>query len=99
MAFLFQKDRVDAEKSSEGSGNWYADPYGDGARRWYDDRRGWTDRVEGAGQQPDKTGVTRTDEAAVTNDSVEHSDPDGKPAPLSRPVDAGMLGRASGNLS
>jgi hypothetical protein len=95
MAFMFQKNKVD-EKAAEGSGNWYADPYGDGARRWYDDRRGWTDRVEGKGEAPDKTGLARLDKAAADDDGAPAElDADGNPAPLSRPVDAGMLGRAS----
>jgi hypothetical protein len=95
MAFLFQKNKVDEEKSPEHSGGWYADPYGDGARRWFDQKQGWTDRVEGAGQEPDKTGMARIDEAATSNDdSPDHLDEDGKPAPLSRQVDASMLGRA-----
>ena len=91
---MFQKDKVE-EKSAEGSGDWYADPYGDGARRWYDEARGWTDRVEGEGQEPDKTGLARLDEAAGASDySADHVDSDGKPARLSRTVDPGMLGHA-----
>ena len=94
MPFKFQRDKVD-EKAADRSGNWYADPYGDGARRWYDDRAGWTDRVEGMGQAPDKTGLARLDHAAADTDgSPPDLDADGNPAPLSRPVDAGMLGRA-----
>jgi hypothetical protein len=94
MAFMFQKDKVE-EKTAEDSGNWYADPYGDGARRWYDDRKGWTDRVEGVGEAPDKTGLARLDEAAADTDGTPAElDADGNPAPLSRPVDASMLGRA-----
>jgi hypothetical protein len=94
MGFMSKKDKVH-EKAAEGSGNWYADPYGDGARRWYDDHRGWTDRVEGVGEAPDKTGLARLDEAAAdADDSPPHLDADGNPAPLSRPVDASMLGRA-----
>ncbi len=92
MAFM---DKVGEEEPPERSGGWYADPYGGGARRWYDEARGWTDRVEGAGQEPEKTGLARIDEAAgSTDDSTEHVDADGKPAPLSRPVDPGMLGHA-----
>lgn len=92
MAFMFLKHKVDEKKSPRRSGDWYADPYGSGARRWYDDTQGWTDRVEGAGQAPEKTGLARIDKAA--DDSTEHLDADGKPAPLSRPVDPGMLGHA-----
>jgi len=95
MAFMFRKDKVEEQESSERSGDWYPDPYGDAARRWHDDRRGWTDRVEGEGQPPDKTGLARLDETAEhTDDSTEHVDADGKPAPLSRKVDPAMLGRA-----
>jgi hypothetical protein len=92
---LFQKDKVENQGLAEGSGDWYADPYGGGARRWYDNRKGWTDRVQGVGEDPDKTGLARTDQAAsATDDSREDVDADGNPAPLSRHVDAGMLGRA-----
>jgi hypothetical protein len=95
MAFLFQKSKVDKDESPERSGGWYADPYGDGARRWFDETQGWTDRVEGAGQEPDKTGMARIDEAASSSDdSPAHLNEDGTPAPLSRQVDASMLGRA-----
>ena len=95
MTFLFQKNKVEKDESNERRGGWYADPYGDGARRWFDQKQGWTDRVEGAGQEPDKTGMARVDGAAIANDdSPAPLDEDGKPAPLSRPVDASMLGRA-----
>jgi hypothetical protein len=94
MAFLFLTDKVDEKEESAGAaGDWYADPYGDGARRWFDPARGWSDRVEGEGEEPDKTGLARMDEAA--DDSTgDHVDDDGKPARLSRPVDPGMLGKA-----
>jgi hypothetical protein len=95
MVFLFKKDKADEKESPERSGDWYADPYGDGARRWFDETRGWTDRVEGAGQEPDKTGLARMDEAADSSeDSPDHLDADGKPAPLSRPVDAQYMADA-----
>jgi hypothetical protein len=95
MAFMFLKDKVDKKESSQRSGDWYADPYGEGARRWFDETRGWTDRIEGAGQEPDKTGLARMDEAAESNDdSPDHLDADGKSARLSRPVDPSMLGHA-----
>jgi hypothetical protein len=98
MAAMFQKDKVDEQESSERSGEWYADPYGDGARRWYDETKGWTDRVEGEGEEPDKTGLARMDEAAESGDgSTEHVDEDGNPAPLSRPVAAGDKPEASLN--
>jgi hypothetical protein len=91
---MFQKDKVDDE-SAERPGGWYADPYGEAARRWYDEAEGWTDRVEGAGQEPDKTGLARTDAAATSpDDPTEHVDADGKPESLSRPVDPEMLGQA-----
>lgn len=92
MAFMFLKHKVDEKRPPESSGAWYADPYGGGARRWYDDAQGWTERVEGEGQEPEKTGLARIDEAA--GDSTEHVDADGTPEPLSRPVDAGMLGQS-----
>jgi hypothetical protein len=64
MAFMFRKDKVVKEEHNESSGGWYSDPYGQAARRWYDNVRGWSDRVEGKGQTPDKTGVQRLDDAA-----------------------------------
>lgn len=98
MPFMFQKHKVDEVEESPGrSADWYADPYGAAARRWYDPARGWTDRVEGAGQEPEKTGLARIDRAAEsTDDSTDDVDANGKPARLSRPVDPGMLGRAGG---
>lgn len=92
MGFMFLKHKVDEKQPPGNSGAWYADPYGGGARRWYDRARGWTDRVEGAGQEPESTGLARVDEAA--GGSAKHLDADGRQAPLSRPVDPGMLGRA-----
>ncbi|HWE32882.1 MAG TPA: hypothetical protein VG410_05305 [Solirubrobacteraceae bacterium] len=90
MAFGFRSSKVrdaDAE-SREHSGGWYADPYGTAARRWYDNVTGWTDRVQGEGQAPDKTGLERLDEAAVAGEAPPRLvDEDGKPLPLSRPVD------------
>ena len=62
MAFTFRKAAPTATNSKR-SGGWYADPYGAAARRWYDSVDGWTDRVEGAGLDPDKTGLARVDEA------------------------------------
>jgi hypothetical protein len=96
MAILFKKeDKVDEEDSPGRSSDWYADPYGEGARRFFDKTKGWTDQVEGVGEKPDKTGLARMDEAAESTDaSSEHVDADGEPAKLSRPVDAGMLGQA-----
>jgi hypothetical protein len=64
MAAWFRKDKVPEPDQHQRSGGWYADPYGVGARRWYDSKDGWSDRVEGIGEQPDKTGVSRLDEAA-----------------------------------
>lgn len=96
MAFFLKKDKVEEQESSPGrSSDWYADPYGEGARRWFDKTDGWTDRVEGVGEKPDKTGLARMDEAAQSNhDSSKAADSDSEPAKLSRPVDPGMLGRA-----
>ena len=92
MAFIFLKHKVGEKQRPERSGAWYAHPYGGGARRWYDEAQAWTKRVEGAGQEPEKTGLARIDEAA--GDSTENLDADGRPAPLSRPVDPEMLGHA-----
>jgi hypothetical protein len=88
MAFAFRKNKVPEAESPQQTGGWYADPYGAGARRWFDTFSGWSKRVEGAGQAPDKTGLARMDEAAATADgSPRPVDADGTPAPLSRPVD------------
>ena len=88
VAFTFRKGKVCGAKSSGHSGGWYADPYGTAARRWYDNISGWSERVQGAGQPPDKTGLARPDEAAVASDApTRRVDGDGKPAPLSRPID------------
>jgi hypothetical protein len=62
MAFGFRKTPEETADLSERSGGWYADPYGAASRRWYDDRTGWTDRVQGEGLEPDKTGMARVDE-------------------------------------
>jgi hypothetical protein len=94
MAFTFLKDKAEEKQPVERPGDWYADPYGHAARRWFDAARGWTDRVQGAGQEPDKTGLPGIDEAATSDGSTGHVDADGKRAPLSRPVDIEMLGRA-----
>ncbi len=64
MAFWSRKDKVAKQEDDESSGGWYSDPYGKAARRWYDHARGWSDRIEGKGQTPDKTGVQRLDDAA-----------------------------------
>ncbi len=88
MALTFRKHNVHKTESPEHSGGWYSDPYGVGARRWYDNISGWSQRVEGAGQAPDKTGLARMDEAAVTSDdSTRPVGADGTPLPLSRAVD------------
>jgi hypothetical protein len=88
MALTFRTNKVQEAESPAHSGGWYADPYGDGARRWYDNISGWSQRVEGAGQAPDQTGLARTDEAAVTPEgSTRPVDEHGTPLPLSRPVD------------
>ena len=49
MAFRFRKRTEATTAPDKPSGGWYADPYGTAARRWYDDRDGWTDRVQGEG--------------------------------------------------
>jgi hypothetical protein len=80
MAAWWGKDKVPEPDQRERSGGWYADPYGVGARRWYDNKDGWTDRVEGVGEKPDKTGVSRLDEAvsrAPSNGSGERAREDG----------------------
>jgi hypothetical protein len=74
MAFMFRKaERTPAK--TKGSGGWYSDPYGAAARRWYDTVEGWTDRVEGAGLDPDKTGVARLDEANAPSERSNDGDP------------------------
>jgi hypothetical protein len=81
--------------ASEHSGGWYPDPYGAAARRWYDNVSGWSDRVQEAGHAPDKTGLIRTDEAAVApHHAARRVDEDGKLVPLSRPVDRQYLANA-----
>jgi hypothetical protein len=95
MAFSFRSEKDHEPESPQHSGGWYPDPYGAAARRWYDNTSGWSDRVEGAGQAPDKTGLARTDEAAVASgDPTRPVDADGRPAPLSRPVDPKYLANA-----
>ncbi len=95
MAFSFRKGKVREAESREHPGGWYPDPYGTAARRWFDDASGWSERVEGAGQAPDKTGLSRLDEAAAApNDSTRRVDGDGKPAPLSRPIDPQYMANA-----
>ncbi len=61
MAFRFRKTQSTTAEAPKPSGGWYADPYGTAARRWYDNSEGWTERVQGAGLEPDKTGVARVD--------------------------------------
>lgn len=88
MALSFRRGSVREAKSREHAGAWYADPYGTAARRWYDNVSGWSDRVQDAGQTPDKTGLVRIDEAAVApHNALRLLDEDGKPLLLSRPVD------------
>jgi hypothetical protein len=88
MALLFRRHKVQEEESAGNAGGWYADPYGAGARRWFDPVGGWSERVEGEGQPPDRTGLARMDEAAVTPDgSARPVDEHGTVVPLSRPVD------------
>lgn len=95
MAFSFRKGKVHEAESREHCGGWYPDPYGAAARRWFDNVSGWSERVEGAGQAPDKTGLSRLDEAAVVpNDSTRGVDMDGKAALLSRPIDPQYMANA-----
>jgi hypothetical protein len=78
MAFRFRKALVTTAELRKPSGGWFADPYGTAARRWYDSTRGWTDRVQGEGVEPDKTGMARIDEASV-NAQTEDLDPRSDP--------------------
>ncbi len=79
MTFMFRKAAHTAADRKR-SGGWYADPYGSAARRWYDSVDGWTDRVDGAGLDPDKTGVARVDGASGSfNARTKHSNIDGAP--------------------
>lgn len=97
MAFRFRSGKVrEAEAREEPPGDWYADPYGTAARRWYDPIHGWSaDRVQGAGQVPDKTGLARMDEAAVAADHPPRlHDADGNLVPLSRHVESKDLANA-----
>jgi hypothetical protein len=88
MALTFRRNKVEEAEPPGQPGGWYADPYGTAARRWYDPEDGWSDRVEGAGQPPDKTGLTRMDESAVTAaHATRPVDENGKLVPLARPVD------------
>jgi hypothetical protein len=88
MAFRSRRSAAPVPEPVEDSGAWYADPFGTAARRWYDHRGGWSDRVEGEGEAPDQTGVARMDEAAISQaGSVRPVDENGKLLPLSRPVD------------
>ena len=64
MTFRFRKTLATMAEPPNRSGGWYADPYGAAARRWYDDTQGWTDRVQGEGLEPDRTGIERVDEAS-----------------------------------
>jgi hypothetical protein len=62
MAFRFRRVVLKKAEPPQPSGGWYADPFGSAARRWYDDRQGWRDRVQGPSLEPDKTGLARIDE-------------------------------------
>jgi hypothetical protein len=101
MALMFRKRKVVAHhEPPEHRGGWYADPWGTAARRWYDSVDGWTDRVEEAGQAPDKTGLARTDDAALAGaDSPRELGLDGEPLPLSRPVDPKYMANARATSS
>ncbi|MDQ6607779.1 MAG: hypothetical protein M3Z06_14685 [Actinomycetota bacterium] len=75
MAFWSRTDKVAKPEHDESAGGWYSDPYGHAARRWYDNVRGWSDRIEGKGQKPEKTGVQRLDDAAGEPSSDGTSEP------------------------
>ena len=94
VKFASRANKVRTDEPDEHPGGWYPDPYGTAARRWFDNVSGWSDRVQGAGQVPDKTGVARVDEAAVNVGSTRTLDADGKPVPLARPVDPQYLASA-----
>jgi hypothetical protein len=95
MVITFRRNKVHKAEASEHSGGWYPDPYGAGARRWFDNVSGWSDRVLKAGQAPDKTGLIRMDEAAVAPPhQIRRVDEEGNPVPLSRPVDRRYLANA-----
>ena len=96
MAFRFRKDKGQEKQPLERPGDWVtADPYGHAARRWYDVARGWTDRVEGAGQAPDKTGLPGVDERRQRSNGLRADVDANQPAP--RSVAGGLGGRhASG---
>lgn len=80
MALRFRKTPEQTADLREPSGGWYADPYGAASRRWYDDCAGWTDRVQGEGLEPDKTGMERVDEVGgSTNGRTESPAADGTP--------------------
>jgi hypothetical protein len=92
---LHRRKVLEAVGSPEHSGRWYPDPYGTAARRWYDNISGWSEHVEKPGHAPDKTGLARIDEAAVSlHDSTQRRDADGKHVPLSRPVDPQYMANA-----
>lgn len=95
MAITFRRGKDHEAEPSEHSGGWYPDPYGAGARRWYDNASGWSERVQEAGQAPDKTGLIRLDEAAAGPDHpIRRVDEHGKLVPLSRSVDPHYLADA-----
>jgi hypothetical protein len=96
MGFMSRKSTTAKRDESDAArGGWYADPYGTAARRWYDQVTGWSKRVQGEGEAPDKTGLERMDEAAITApESTRPVDEDGEPAPLSRPVDRKYMANA-----
>ena len=84
-----QNKRQYMNAEEHATGGWYPDPYGHAARRWFEPKEGWTDRVEGEGEQPDKTGLARCDDAAITEPGTERPlDEHGEPEPLSRQVTA-----------
>ena len=94
MVITFRRGKAEGAKPSERSGGWYPDPYGAGARRWFDNVLGWSDRVQEAGRAPDRTGVIRTDQAALADHLTRSVGADGRLIPLSRPVDPQYLANA-----
>ena len=97
MTFRFRKTLVTTAQQPKPSGGWYADPYGAAARRWHDDTRGWTDRVQGAGLEPDKTGMARVDEASI-NTATDHRGPSPDPDSdaVKRPAASAAVDSGSG---
>jgi hypothetical protein len=81
IVFGFGKAKASEAERVERPGDWYADPFGKAARRWYDDAHGWSDRVQGEGEEPDQTGSARIDDAATSTPApTEQVDEESTPA-------------------